>query len=46
MKCVETVENKCKNGMDFTRRVIWGKEHMIKYIPKRLSDDYDVFCAR
>ena len=46
MKCVEIVKNKCKNGMDFTRQVIGGKEYMIKYIPKRLSNDFDVFCAR
>ena len=26
--------------MDFTRRVIGEKEYMIKYIPKRLSDNY------
>ena len=25
MKCVEIVKNKCKNGVDFTRRVIGGK---------------------
>ena len=40
-KCVEIVKNKCKNSMDFIRRVIREKEYMIKYFPKRLSDDYD-----
>ena len=34
------------DGMDFTRRIIGVKKYMIKYIPKRLLDDYDVFCAR
>ena len=46
VKSVEIMKNKCKNGMDFTRRLIGEKGYMIKYIPKRLSDDYDVFCAR
>ena len=45
VKSVEIVKNKCKNGVDFTRRVIGEKEYMIRYIPKRLSDDYDAFCA-
>ena len=36
------MKNKCKNGMDFTRHVIGEKEYMIKYIPKWLSEDYDV----
>ena len=27
VKCVEIVKNKCKNGVDFTRRVIGEKEY-------------------
>ena len=44
-RCIEIVKNKCNEGVDLSN-VIGKKENVEKYIPKRLTDEYDVFCVR
>ena len=42
---IEIVKNKCNDGVDLIN-VIGKKENVEKYIPKKLTDDYNVFCVR
>ena len=44
-RCIEIVKNKCNGEVDLNN-IIGKKENVETYIPKRLKDDYDVFCVR